>query len=85
MHNIGFEADATHTHTKWDQIYAALIAEDLDLPLVHPSNVLASSDLDELEARLRATYHSKGLLYVTNKYLELKVLIARAMRHAKSR
>ncbi|GAB4986121.1 hypothetical protein MAHJHV60_46880 [Mycobacterium avium subsp. hominissuis] len=55
------------------------------LPLVHPSNVLASSDLDELEARLRATYHSKGLLYVTNKYLELKVLIARAMRHAKSR
>ncbi|ETB08513.1 type 11 methyltransferase [Mycobacterium avium subsp. silvaticum ATCC 49884] len=85
VHNIGFEADATHTHTKWDQIYAALIAEDLDLPLVHPSNVLASSDLDELEARLRATYHSKGLLYVTNKYLELKVLIARAMRHAKSR
>lgn len=85
VRNVGFDADATHTNAKWDRIYAALEAEELDLPLTHPAAVIASSDLDGLEARLRATYHSKGLLWVTNKLLELRVLGARTIRNVKNR
>ncbi|WP_231996899.1 methyltransferase type 11 [Mycobacterium scrofulaceum] len=85
VRNVGFDADATHTHAKWDRIYEALAADELDMPLTHPAAVIASSDLDELEAKVRSTYHSKGLLWVTNKLLELRVLGARTIRGIKSR
>jgi hypothetical protein len=65
IRNIGFDADATHT--KRDCAYARLGAEDLSFPLAHPKTVMARSDLDELEARLR-TSHSGGLPYPLNKY-----------------
>lgn len=83
VQNIGVHSGATHTHTKWDKIYSTLNADELDTPLTHPKNVLASSDLDELEVRLRNKYHSKGLLYLTNKYLEINVALARIMRRVR--
>jgi hypothetical protein len=51
VRNIGFSADATHTTSH--NAYSSAGAEELDLPLSHPATVLASSDKDELEARLR--------------------------------
>jgi hypothetical protein len=79
VRNIGFHAEATHT--KWDSSYsshASLGAEQLDLPLSHPATVMASSDKDELEARLRAA-RTKGLLHEVNKYAALlKVRVRRA-------
>jgi hypothetical protein len=79
VRNIGFHAEATHT--KWDNAYsshASLGAEQLDLPLSHPGTLLASSDKDELEARLRAA-RTKGLLHDVNKYAALlKVRVRRA-------
>lgn len=63
--NIGFNADATHT--KSDSAYAGLEAEELDFPLAHPGIAIARSDLDELEAVLRAA-RAGGLRYPLNKY-----------------
>jgi hypothetical protein len=83
VENIGFTADATHTHTKWDRIYSSMRAEELDPPLTHPATVIASSDNDELEARLRVANHSKGLLNVFNKYMALTVLVRRTIRPQK--
>ncbi|CAM2844101.1 methyltransferase type 11 [Mycobacterium simiae] len=78
VRNIGFDTEATNT--KWDLIYSAhsaLAAEDLELPLKHPATVLASSDRDELEARLQASRGS-GLLHALNKYISvLRVLLKR--------
>ncbi len=51
VRNIGFGADATHT--KSHNAYSSAGAEELDLPLTHPATLLASSDKDQLEARLR--------------------------------
>ncbi|WP_267304725.1 methyltransferase type 11 [Mycobacterium barrassiae] len=66
VQNIGFQhEDATHTTS--GSVYSTLSAEELELPLVHPATVLASSDHDELEARLRAA-RTRGLLYAVNKY-----------------
>jgi hypothetical protein len=83
VENIGFTADATHTHTKWDRIYSSMRAEELGPPLTHPATVIASSDNDELEARLRVANHSKGLLNVFNKYMALTVLVRRTIRPQK--
>ncbi|WP_244185623.1 methyltransferase type 11 [Mycobacterium marseillense] len=85
VHNIGFQADATHTHTKWDQVYSSLVAGEMSLPLTHPPTVLASSDKDQLEAKLRVAYHSTGLLYVWNQFQLFKTLVRRSIRYTKSR
>jgi len=65
VRNIGFDSEATHT--TGDNMYSSLGAEELDLPLTHPARVLASSDRDELETRLRVA-GSKALPYPLNKY-----------------
>ena len=65
VRNIGFHAEATHTTR--NSIYSTLRAEELTFPLSHPDYVLASSDKDELEARLRSTPR-KILWYLLNKY-----------------
>lgn len=80
VRNIGLDADATHTKTKYDQIYASLSAGDLSQPLLHPSSVLASADKDKLEARLRFKLHTRGLLGAQFRYLALRVLISRIRR-----
>lgn len=85
VHNIGFEADATHTHTKWDRVYSSLVAKEMSLPLTHPATVLASSDKDVLEAKLRVAYHSTGLLYVWNQFQVFKTLVRRVKRSAQNR
>lgn len=82
VHNIGFDADATHTHTKWDRVYSSLVAEELSFPLTHPEPMLPSFDLDRLEARLRVANHSTGLLYIWNQFQIFKTLIRRARRHS---
>lgn len=65
--NIGFEhADATHTTS--ESVYSSLAAEELEWPLVHPATVLANSDKDEEEARLRSA-RTRGLLFSLNKYV----------------
>lgn len=83
MRNIGLDAEATHTNTKYDKIYSSLKAEELSLPLTHPETVLASHDKDELEAKLRFAYHTKGLLGAYFRYLALKILVSRAIRQLK--
>lgn len=85
VHNVGFDADATHTHTKWDRVYSELAAQELSLPLTHPVSVLANFDLDTLEAKLRVTYHSTGLLYVWNQIQVLKTLFRRVKRRIQKR
>jgi hypothetical protein len=79
VHNIGFHAGATHTKTKSDSVYASLGANDLVFPLTHPATVLANSDKDELEAKVRAS-HIKGALKAWTKFFALQVLVRRARR-----
>lgn len=85
VRNIGLDAEAIHTNTKYDKIYSLLNAEELRLPLTHPETVLASHDKDELEAKLRFAYHTKGLLGAYFRYLALKILVRRAIRQLKNR
>ncbi|WP_249025808.1 methyltransferase type 11 [Mycobacterium europaeum] len=66
VRNIGFGSAATHT--TGDTVYSSLSAEYLHLPLTHPVTVLASSDKDELEAKLRVS-QSKALPYPLNRYV----------------
>lgn len=75
VRNVGFHADATHT--KDEMVYSSLPAEDLSLPLIHPATVLASSDKDEIEARLRTANSSKGLPYPLSKYASLIIYLVR--------
>ena len=84
VRNIGFHSEATHT--KGDTVYSSLGAEELDLPLTHPTTLLASSDKDELEAKLRVA-HSKALPYPLNKYAASahKLLARRPTRHGQNR
>ncbi|WP_322861309.1 methyltransferase type 11 [Mycobacterium europaeum] len=84
VRNVGLDAEATHTHTKYDTIYSSLRAEDIGLPLIHPNTVLASSDKDELEARLRFAYHTRGMLGAFFRYLALKVFFDRAVRRVRA-
>lgn len=80
VRNIGFShADATHTTA--ESVYSSLQAEELSLPLAHPSMVLVSSDIDEVEARLRNA-QAGGLPYPLNKYIAsaLGLLAKRAGR-----
>jgi hypothetical protein len=69
VRNIGFQhTDATRT--TGDSIFSSLNAEELDLPLTHPTNILADSDKDALEARLRPADSRLDLLpYPLNKYV----------------
>lgn len=85
VRNIGFQTDATHTSTKYDRVYGLLDAEELVFPLDHPPTVIASSDLDELEARLRFKYHGTGMLGVFFKQLALLVLLKRIKRRTEGR
>ncbi|OBH39971.1 methyltransferase type 11 [Mycobacterium mantenii] len=85
VRNIGLDAEATHTNTKYDKIYRVLAADDLSLPLTHPKMVLASSDKDQLEAKLRFSYHTRGLLGTYFRYLALKVRVSRAVRQIRNR
>jgi hypothetical protein len=80
VRNIGFNQDATHT--KRESAYSSLGAEELDFPLRHPEAMVASSDLDELEAGLRRL---GSLPYPLNKYASgLKRLVLRARAHGKT-
>ncbi|WP_144208664.1 methyltransferase type 11 [Mycobacterium tilburgii] len=65
VQNIGFHSAATHT--TGDTVYSSLRAEDLDFPLSHPPTVLASSDKDALESRLRVA-GSNALGYPLTRY-----------------
>ncbi|WP_197505356.1 methyltransferase type 11 [Mycobacterium sp. 852002-51613_SCH5001154] len=65
VRNIGYHSEATHTVK--DAVYSSLRAEEIELPLTHPATVLASSDKDELEARLRFA-HDQVLPYPLNRY-----------------
>lgn len=65
VRNIGYHSEATHTVK--DAVYSSLRAEEIDLPLTHPATVLASSDKDEYEARLRFA-HDQVLPYPLNRY-----------------
>lgn len=85
VRNIGLAGAATHTHTKYDKFYATLNAEELDFPLSHPTTLIASSDKDELEVRLRFKYHTRGLLGMYFNYLAFKVLIRRAITNVRNR
>lgn len=83
VRNIGFHAEATHT--KGDTVYASLVAEELDFPLAHPTTVLACSDKDQLEARLRIA-DSNNLPYGVNAAASaLRLLIRRAMPRGRVR
>ncbi len=84
VRNIGLDAEATHTNTKYDKIYSSLRAETLELPLTHPVSVMASSDKDEIESKLRFRLHTKGLLGAYFNYLAAKVLCRRAIRRLNS-
>lgn len=85
VRNIGFDSDATHTHTKYDRVYAALRSEELEFPLRHPTAVLSSADKDELEAKLRFAYHTRGLLALTFQYLALRVVARRFATRVRDR
>jgi hypothetical protein len=78
VRNIGFDADATHT--KSDSAYARLAAEYLEFPLSPPESTIARSDLDEIEARLRAVL-SRGLPYPLNRCASA---LKRALRRARN-
>lgn len=84
VRNIGLDPEATHTNTKYDQIYATLRAEELPLPLTHPATILASSDKDQLEGQLRFAYHTKGMLGAFFRFLALKVLVRRITRYGRN-
>lgn len=78
VRNIGFGAEATHT--KQSEVYeplSSLDAEELSLPLTHPTAMLVSHDNDGVEAKLRAA-RSRGLINALNKYISaFKVLTKR--------
>ncbi|OBK43450.1 methyltransferase type 11 [Mycobacterium sp. 1081908.1] len=77
VRNIGFHAEATHS--QGDSIYSSLDAAELELPLSHPATVMASSDMDGLEARIRAAAHSAALRHpLNNAASALKLLVRRA-------
>jgi hypothetical protein len=76
VQNIGFGADATHTIS--DNAYSLAGAEELDLPLAHPATLLASSDKDALEARLRPGRFD-------DRAWALKSLVRRTMRRDRNR
>lgn len=82
VRNIGFRADATHT--KSDTAYASLSAEELSWPLIHPADVLASSDKDAVEARLRVS-HTGFPMTVWNALFALRVLMRRAATRVRRR
>lgn len=84
VRNIGLDAEATHTNTKYDKVYSLLGAEELSLPLIHPSIILVSSDKDEIEAKLRFAYHTRGLLGLSFRYLALKARVGRAIRQLRN-
>jgi hypothetical protein len=81
VRNVGLDTEAIHTNTRYDKIYDSLIASEIDVPLTHPENVIASSDKDQLEARLRFMYHTRGLLGAYFKYLSIKVLFSRLLKN----
>jgi len=86
VRNIGL-GRADSTHTTQDNAYSLLDAEELCLPLTHPRTVLASSDNDRLDARLRID-HLNVLPYPVNKFgsaLVAKLLAWRATRLSQSR
>jgi len=83
IRNIGFHAEATHTQV--DSIYSSLDALELDLPLRHPETLLASSDRDDLEERLRMA-HSEGLPQgLGSAASTLKLLARRAVARRRER
>lgn len=49
--NIGFGEDATHTSNT--SIFANMKTKDLSFPLVHPKVVMANTNLDNLEMKMR--------------------------------
>lgn len=76
VQNVGlFHAEATH---KIQGVYASLGAEEVDLPLTHPAAVLASSDKDDLESRLRFA-HEQVLPYPLNRYVNSAYLLTRKL------
>lgn len=77
VRNVGFHPDALHTTSC---VYSSLDAEELELPLTHPTQLVVSSDKDELEARLGVERERGrlGLLYAVNRYLAvIKMFVKR--------
>lgn len=74
--NIGIHPDALHTKAS---IYACLDAEELELPLTHPTALVVSSDKDELEARLGVpqTKGRQAVLYAVSKYAAVMKMVVR--------
>jgi hypothetical protein len=83
VRNIGFHAEATHT--QGDTIYSSLDAAELDLPLRHPATLLASSDKDELEARLRVAQSKAVPHSLANAASALKLRVRRATGRGQNR
>jgi len=80
VRNLGFHPEATHT--RGASVYSELAAEELELPLSHPRTVVASSDADAWEARLRSR-HSRSLPYPLNRVASsARRAIKGAIRHA---
>lgn len=80
VRNVGFQhCDATHT--LGESVYSSLGAEELDQPLSHPSVVMASSDKDDLESKLRRrATHPSTLEYArATATSALKLTVGRAM------
>ncbi|WP_231985106.1 methyltransferase type 11 [Mycobacterium sp. E796] len=84
VRNIGMD-HAEATHTKGETVYSSLGAEELDLPLTHPATVLASSDKDELDARLWQAHLTALPYFLTNAAAALKLFVTRVTRRARNR
>jgi hypothetical protein len=83
VRNIGFHAEATHT--TGDTVYSSLGAEELKWPLTHPAIALASSDMDELEAKLRVAHSDASPLRFNTAASAVKLLAKRATKRRSNR
>jgi hypothetical protein len=83
VRNIGFHAEATHT--TGDTVYSSLGADELEWPLTHPATALASSDMDELEAKLRVAHSDASPLRFKTAASAVKLLAKRATKRRSNR
>ncbi|OBF52878.1 methyltransferase type 11 [Mycobacterium sp. 852002-50816_SCH5313054-b] len=83
VRNIGMD-HAEATHTQGETVYSSLGAEELELPLTHPATVLASSDKDQVDARLWAAHLTPLPYPVANAASAVKLLVRRATRHRRT-
>lgn len=63
IHNIGFNTDATHTHTE-DHILGKIEAKSIKTPLLHPKKITRNITFEEdYIKKVWQSYHRKGLVY----------------------